>query len=54
MLKRKCSIDNISTAYCKAILPIKPASHCPILKSLMALVLMNVIGCDSCLFTSHP
>ena len=32
----------------------KPASHCPILKSLMALVLTNVIGCDLCLFRSHP
>ena len=33
---------------------IKPASHCPILKSLMALVLTNVIGCNSCLLRSHP
>ena len=32
----------------------KPASHCLILKSLMALVLTNVIGCDSCLLSSHP
>ena len=33
---------------------IKPASQWPILKSLMALVLTNVIGCDSCLLRSHP
>ena len=33
---------------------VKPASHCPILKSLMALVLTNVIGCDLCLLRSHP
>ena len=33
---------------------VKPASHCPIWKSLMALVLTNIIGCDSCLPRSHP
>ena len=33
---------------------LKPASHCPILKSLMALVLTNVIGCNSYLLRSHP
>ena len=32
-----------------AALTLKPASHCPILKSLMTLVLTNVIGCNSCL-----
>ena len=35
-------------------LQVKPASHCPTLKSLMALVLTNVIGCDSCLLRSNP
>ena len=35
-------------------LVLKPASHCPILKSLMALVLTNIIGCDSCLLRSYP
>ena len=33
---------------------LKSASHCPILKSLMALVLTNAIGCDLCLLRSHP
>ena len=38
----------------KEHLHLKPVSHCLILKSLMAIVLTNVIRCDSCLLRSHP
>ena len=40
--------------FCIYIFWIKPASYCLILKSLMALVLTDVIWCDSCLLIFHP
>ena len=46
--------NGIITNSINRFLCLEPASHCPILKSLTALMLMNVIGCDSCLFRSHP
>ena len=46
--------NGIITNSINLFLCLKPASHCPILKSLTALMLMNVIGCDSCLLRCHP
>ena len=54
MLNKNHQNQSISTNKLKLIIQVKRASHCPILKRWMALVLTNVIRCDSCLLRSHP